>query len=240
MNSPTEDTEDTPVTISKKMMLVVTPRINDWLQRSTEFAYKLYLKTPKIDLPAMFSFLAKTWPRLLILYMIENNFDFCVTKENKPVVRADHTDFVNGKSKPDATASRNHEVKAKYATQLHHVILKGNEFGLTPAQYECLRELALFHEAGKENVMMNKMYQSTQKRLQSLLSETHSAHVFTRVLLYLPSIYNLKADIIESLFCSNLNCAASVQELFQKQLEKFSATKVTGEEAELELGEKRD
>jgi len=159
--------------------------------------------------------------------MIENNFDFCVTKENTQITRCNQNKSSDDHLTPTKVSSKKNVVKARCATQLQKVIVEGYQFGLNSTEYECLRESALLHEAARENVTLNRIFFRTQKKLQELLKTTHRINIFPKLLDYLPSIYRMQADIIESLFCTNLNGATSVNELFDKRLEIFLAREMS-------------
>ncbi len=58
------------------------------------------------------------------------------------------------------------------------------------------------------------------KSLQESIESTHSKQQFSKLLLFLPSIYNIKIDLIDSLFCSNFNDFKNVYEFLRIKLGK--------------------
>ena len=129
----------TPVVLSKKMLPVVIPRIHDWLEKCVEFVDRTSLKN-RLDLSKTFELILLAWPRLLVSYMIENSFDFCVTKINLEINDEDEYD----NETVSAVSSR--WPKESDAIQLHNIIIKGHGFNLNQTEYDVLREVILFKE----------------------------------------------------------------------------------------------
>ena len=91
----------------------------------------------------IFLLLNKAWPRLLSVYMIENSFNFSVTK-NKQNVSLANVDDNFEQTKLYVIISK--LPKEKDAIQLHNIINKGNNFNLNSHQFEQLREVIFFKE----------------------------------------------------------------------------------------------
>jgi hypothetical protein len=129
--------EEMPVQLSKKILPIVTARIHDWLERCVEFSNEIKQKT-QLNSNQIFELLNKAWPKLLLVYMIENSFDFCVTKMNN----------CNNKSEKDMNSSINTSKlpKEKDAIQLINLINKGYNFNLSSVEFDLLREIVLFKE----------------------------------------------------------------------------------------------
>ena len=210
-------------------MPIVTPRIQDWLEKCAEFVNETSLKN-KIDLAKLLRLLDITWPRLLITFMIENNFNFFVTKDSNQICRiqAKYLEIRNLKDdqvkekailESELIAIDKSLPKEHDAIQLHNIIVKGNEFNLNSKQFEELRRLIMFKEGSKENPRFHEIYLDSQKKLHSILETTHSSNIFPKILLFLPTIYAIKTEIIENLFCSNFIDSINVRELFRKRFE---------------------
>jgi hypothetical protein len=141
--------EDIPVTISKKILPMVTPRILDWLEKSVDFINKLSVKS-NIDLKKLFDLLTRAWPKLLIVYMIENSFDFFVTPDHNKMIKivADlqQQDTNSDEDKKNLKHAADKLPKEKDAQQILNIISKGNSFNLKTKDYDDLREIVLFKE----------------------------------------------------------------------------------------------
>ena len=135
--------DDVPVMLSKKILPIITPRIHDWLEKCVEFSIRIKFKT-NLSLNSIFLLLSKAWPRLLLAYMIENSFDFCVTKDNHQIALLESTNDNIEKTNLHATISK--LPKEKDTIQLHNIITKGNNFNLNSLQYDQLREIIFFKE----------------------------------------------------------------------------------------------
>lgn len=201
--------EEVPVTLSKKMLPIVTPRIHDWLEKSVEFSTKMRLKT-KLSQNSIFELLTRAWPRLLLVYMIENSFDFCVTKDNHQLA----TLSTNTIEKERSLTLISKLPKEKDANQLLNIINKGFHYNLNTQEYDLLREIVLFREGGQEPLFY-KVFLDAQKQLQDTIESNHGKQQFSKLLLFLPNIYNIKTEIIDSLFCRNIN---NVYDLLKSRL----------------------
>lgn len=209
----------------------MTPRIQEWLEKCAEFVNETSLtKSNKMDLAKLLRLLDITWPRLLITFMIENNFSFFVTKDSHQIARmqakqAEIESLVEDQVKERAQlkleliAIDKSLPKEKDAIQLHNIIIKGNEFNLNSRQFDELRRLILFKEGSKENARFHEMYLESQRKIQTILETTHNSNIFPKFLLFLPSIYWIKTEVIENLFCSNFNDSKNVRDLFRKRFE---------------------
>lgn len=209
----------------------MTPRIQEWLEKCAEFVNETSLtKSNKMDLAKLLRLLDITWPRLLITFMIENNFSFFVTKDSHQMARMQTklaeidslaTDQVKEKARLEMEMLTINESlpKEKDIVLLHNIILKGNEFNFTSRQFDELRRLILFKEGSKENARFHEMFLESQRKLHTILETPQSSNVFSKFLMFLPSIYEIKTEVIENLFCSNFNDSKSVRDLFRKRFE---------------------
>jgi hypothetical protein len=140
--------EDVPVTISKKILPMVTPRILDWLEKCVDFISKLSVKS-SIDSKKIFDLLTRAWPKMLLVYMIENSFDFFVTPDYNKMVKIVAQDSGSEEEKKISKQEAEKLPKDKDAQQILHIITKGNSFGFSPKDYDDLREVVLFKEGWK-------------------------------------------------------------------------------------------
>ena len=166
--------------------------------------------------------------------MIENGFQFFVTKDNQ----SQQLSPVSLKSKilnefeersgaetssREATSSPEVKVnlpKEKEANQLQNLINKGHNLGLKPEEFELLREMILFKEGGEESKFSEACAQA-QKNLQETVESNHGQQQFTKLLLFLPSIYNIKPEVIEALFCRHLNNFSSGLAYLEKKVHEM-------------------
>lgn len=135
-NSPSPQQNEAPVAIPRKMLPIVTTRILDWLEKSVEFTVGLIKKQEISSCEKVFGLLARAWPKMLLVYMIENCFEFyIVTDMNHSMSMSNDKPFeeVNLPRESDASL-------------LTYTISKGYSFGLNSKEYDLLRELILYHE----------------------------------------------------------------------------------------------
>ena len=140
--------DDVPVIIPKKILPMVTPRIIDWLEKCVELVHRTSIKT-SIDLNELFGLLVRAWPKLLLVFMIENSFEFFVSKDYNQLART------NGGAEQNHSAAEigdravsnvNRLPKEKDAVKLHSIISKGNCLYLKAQEYDELREIILLKE----------------------------------------------------------------------------------------------
>ncbi len=148
--------QEEPVILSKKIVPFVRPRIVDWLEKCAEFSFKISLKTNVNDRDLVFDLLRRAWPRLLLTYMIENSFEFCVSKDY-----SGQASFVNEQQESSGTSINHSSVNStncidtslpreRHAIELRDLISVGCSFGLNTQEHDQLREFVLFKE-GKWN-----------------------------------------------------------------------------------------
>lgn len=77
--------------------------------------------------------------------------------------------------------------------------------------------LFFYFYKGKENSLFSEAYKASQTNLQEMIESSHNAVTLSKLMLFLPNIYNTKAHIIENLFCRNLKNFKNVQELLNKK-----------------------
>ena len=226
--------EDAPVTLSKKIMPIVTPRIQEWIERSAEFAHRLSVDN-QLDLARLFRLLDKFWPRLLMIYMIENSFDFCVTKDNHHVNPSGES---IGQSEPVEHVLIKNLPREKDALELHAIINKGYKFNLDSTEFNQLRELVLLREDEEEQqdnwILNQSFFLDTQKKFKASIEATRDTEFLDRIVEFLANIYSLNSEVVENLFCKNLSNFKNVKELLDKRLEKLqSSEKVQQEHDEI-------
>lgn len=215
---------DLPVTISKKMLPIVTTRIHDWLEKSVEFSNKISIKK-NISLEKIFSLLTRAWPKLLLVYMIENGFAFCVTKDHSHRICETPTSMLfEASNSSESLAEVNCKLpKERDAAQLHNIINVGHDFSLDTEQYELLREIILFREGGDEALFSVQFNEASEVLKDIIEKNSPNKQQFTKIVNFLPNIYDIKTNIIEKLFCRSLNNYKSVYELLNKKLNNILA-----------------
>ena len=140
--------EDEPVTLSKKIIPFVRPRIIDWLEKCVEIAFKLTKKS-NLSNETGLDLLKKSWPRLLLTYMIENSFEFCVTKDYN-YNNNNNNESSNNESSTSSgnnnNSNNNDLPKEKHANELNNIISSGSSFQLNLEELDKLREFILLSE----------------------------------------------------------------------------------------------
>ncbi|CAF0928871.1 unnamed protein product [Brachionus calyciflorus] len=188
------------VIISKKMMPIITKRTTDWLEKSVEFTFNLSAKTG-ISLDKLYKILCNSWSKILLVYMIEYNLEFYVT--------------------PDYSSETSESVnlpKEKEASQLMEVISKGfQELSLETNEYDLLREIVMF----SENSEFSENYVEANTKLQNILCQTESR--YENLISFLPSIQNVKKNLIENLFYRN----SQVEDILSKKMNDLVSKRET-------------
>jgi len=184
------------VTISKKMLPMVSAKINDWLDRCAEFAFAMMnVYAGRIDTVVIERLAALAWPRLLLIYMMEHSFDFCVTRSHSPNHEANRREAL--------AMPRNRD-----ATHLLQLISKGFALGLSAEAYQYLREIILFKEA--KDGGDNKCHMACQEAHRKLRLMLPDQKTLFKLLLFLPSIYNVNTEIVKNLFCRSFDFESSI------------------------------
>ncbi|RNA43983.1 nuclear receptor subfamily 2 group C member 1-A-like [Brachionus plicatilis] len=185
-----------PVAISKKMMPMISKRMNDWLEKSVEFTYNFSIKTG-LKLEKLFSILSDSWFKILLIYMIENNLEFYVTKDYNHEVSEESKDYP----------------KEKDASELMNIIHKGHhELALEGRGYDLLRAMVLLNENCEES-KFSQYLQETKLKLEENIKSKNESRCETFVCLF-SSIQNIKISLVKNLFYRNV----SVQDLLNKKI----------------------
>lgn len=191
------------VTISKKMLPMVSAKINDWLDKCTGFAVRIMsMYAGRIDVGVIERLVALAWPRLLLTYMMEHSFDFCVTRL--------HAFDAKEANRREALAMP----RQRDATHLLQLIAKGYALGLTADAYEYLREIILFKEA--KDGGDSKCHVACQEAHRKLRLMLPDQKTLFKLLLFLPSIYNVNTEIVRNLFCSSVDFESSLHGLLMQ------------------------
>jgi hypothetical protein len=124
---------------------MVTARIQDWLDKCVEFGYQISYKY-HLNIHDTYTLLNKSWSRLLITFMVENSFQFFVTKDNQASLDSNNCEINDNNSDNDADLSK--LPTEKDAQKLHSVISFGRSFNLKEKEFDELRKI-LFFRGGK-------------------------------------------------------------------------------------------
>lgn len=133
-----------PVTLAKKNLLPVSARVLDWLLRTVRFARALpqFANLSHHDKVAL---LLNSWPRVLLLYMAETDFEFAVTTVPSGLTGGGDT----RSPVPPTTvegASGDSEVPTMNSVEgIQRFIRKCQALNLDSTEYEYMRIATLFH-----------------------------------------------------------------------------------------------
>lgn len=186
---------ESPVIVSKKMMPMVAKRMNDWLERSVEFTYNFSIRSG-LNMNKLFSILSNSWFKLLLIYMVENNLDFFVTKDNHETSKH-HADYP----------------REKDASELINLISKSHfDLALENEGYDLLREMVLLNENSSEPAFSECLH-VTKLKLEENLKKIHE-HPYEKLTFLLSNIQNIKLSLIKNLFYRNV----PVQDVLNKKL----------------------
>ena len=193
---------ESAVIVSKKMMPMVAKRMNDWLEKSVEFIYNFSIRSG-LDMGKLFSILSDSWFKLILIYMVENNLDFFVTRDN-------HETSKNSTDSP----------KEKDASELINLISKCHfDLNLETEGYELLREMVLLNENSTEPTF-SECLQDTELKLEENLKKTN-VYPYENLAFLLSSIQNIKRGLIKNLFYRNV----PVQDILNKKLISLTSEK---------------
>lgn len=149
----TSQANDVAVSIPRKMMPIVSNRIIDWLEKSVELT-STKTTTSSLSSDLLLELLGKAWPKMLLVYMIENCFAFYVTRDVSSQQQQRPSSNSNDgtpsppqqSSPPPPSLDEARLPKEKDAHSLMNMISHGNQFGLNSLEYDLLKEVVLFRE----------------------------------------------------------------------------------------------
>ena len=181
------------VCIPKKLMPVVSGRINDWLERNLNFFLSLSVinQTLSNDQEKRL-LLSHIWHRLVLISMIENSFEIYVTKDLQII-----QDVI---SSPTTTHPTETDVK-----QIESLIHRGKTLDIDEIGFNLIREVIIYKE-GKtlfHRPEAADAFEKAECQAQARLTNWCSSKVkYSKIVFFLCNIYQVKQDIFERLFCS--------------------------------------
>ncbi|XP_076451868.1 uncharacterized protein LOC143287635 [Babylonia areolata] len=198
----------TRVTLAKKNMYPVSARVSDWLVKVVQFAHSVSCFREDLTPGDQFTLLLNSWSRLLLLFMAESNFQFVVTP-----LRTDPSSVAEGSSGSSEAADclpSPDEPTMKSVEAIQTFIRKCQHMGVESEEYHYLRMLVLFNSGNagvNEAAKVDGFNSQIQKSLQQHVHSTRPRDVmhYSRLLMCLPSLYGISANMVERLFCRHID-----------------------------------
>ncbi|KAL8594222.1 hypothetical protein ACOMHN_033085 [Nucella lapillus] len=192
----------TRVTLAKKNMYPVSARVSDWLVKAVQFAHSLQYFEQELNTSDKFTLLLNSWSRLLLLFMAESNFQFVVTPLRTETESSGEGDGVQLPS-PDEPTMKSVEAIQTFIRKCQHMGVEGEE-------YHYMRMLVLFNSGNAgvcEPSKVDRFNSQIQKSLQMHVQSTRPRDImhYSRLLMCLPSLYGISANMVERLFCRHIN-----------------------------------
>jgi len=204
-STPPEPVNDF-VCIPKKLMPVVTARINDWLERNVNFVLSLSVVQDTLDNEKdKYLLLSRIWHRLLLTSMIENTFEIYVTKD----LQISHDlSSSSSSSSTSSSSSLPSSPSNMYPTendvkQIESLINRGKTLEIDEFGFNLIREVIIYKE-GKTlfDQPMGHLFEKAECQAQARLTSWCSTRVkYSKIVFFLCNIYQVKEDIFERLFC---------------------------------------
>ena len=135
------------VTLAKKNLLPVSARVLDWLLRIVRFARALP-QFATLSHHDKVTLLLNSWPRILLLYMAETDFEFAVTAAPRGGATGDESNANNSSAKPMSTDSPSLDCGVPTMSSVEDIqrfIRKSQTLNLDSTEYEYMRMATLFH-----------------------------------------------------------------------------------------------
>ena len=134
------------VTLAKKNLLPVSARVLDWLLRIVRFARALP-QFATLSHHDKVTLLLNSWPRILLLYMAETDFEFAVTAAPRGGATGEKSNS-NSSAKPMSTDSPSLDCGVPTMSSVEDIqrfIRKSQTLNLDSTEYEYMRMATLFH-----------------------------------------------------------------------------------------------
>ena len=143
---------------------MVSAKIHDWLDKCIQFAQNIasMYHATGISPERIEELLACAWPRLLITYMMEHSFDFCVARVS-PQEHSHLKDCVDERERRREALSM---PRKRDATHLLQLIAKGHSLSLSSEAYDYIREIILFKESKDDDSRCHVASLNAHKRLE--------------------------------------------------------------------------
>ena len=135
-----------PVTLAKKNLLPVSARVLDWLLRIVRFARALP-QFATLSHHDKVTLLLNSWPRILLLYMAETDFEFAVTVAPCGGATGDksNTSLSATPMSMDASSVECRIPTMSSVEDIQRFIRKSQTLNLDSTEYEYMRMATLFH-----------------------------------------------------------------------------------------------
>ncbi|KAI0214214.1 hypothetical protein LSAT2_000689, partial [Lamellibrachia satsuma] len=191
-------------------LLPVSARVLDWLLRTVRFARALpqFANLSHHDKVAL---LLNSWPRVLLLYMAETDFEFAVT-----TVPSGPT-TVEG-------ASGDSEVPTMNSVEgIQRFIRKCQALNLDSTEYEYMRIATLFHRGflGVEDAgYVDSVNTYVRRALREHIATRYPSEKlrYSSILLCLPGLFAINGRVVEALFCRQVVSDCDDTESMLKEL----------------------
>jgi hypothetical protein len=203
------------VCIPKKLMPVIGARINDWLERSVNFALSLSVIQDTLDNKKdKYLLLSRIWHRLLLISMVENGFEIYVTKDLQ---------ITNEQSSFPSTITYPTENDVK---QIESLITRGKTLEIDEIGFNLIREVIISKEAKTLfNNVTGSLFEKAEYQAQARLTTWCSTRTkCSKIIFFLLNIYQVKEDIFERLFCAgSMHQSTPIHTHLQRLLESSTS-----------------
>lgn len=214
-----------PVTLAKKNLLPVSARVLDWLLRTVRFARALpqFASLSHHDKVAL---LLNSWPRVLLLYMAETDFEFAVTAV--PCVGIGGGGNASAFSPAPATPLESANVDGEVPTMnsvegIQRFIRKCQALNLDSTEYEYMRVATIFHRGclGVEDASyVDSVNTYVRRALRDHIATLYPSEKlrYSSILLCLPGLFAINGRVVEALFCRQVVSDCDDTESMLKEL----------------------
>ncbi|CAF0808447.1 unnamed protein product [Rotaria sordida] len=180
-------------------------QITNWLQAS------IYL----IDSISTSTYHRRCWPQLLLTYFIERSYT------NLEFIRCTHSLSLLTVEQDSCSVHKHGCVPEEDAYKLCSILQKGSRFNIDSIIFDHIRRIIVIkslQEMPNDNSNLQQVYVKQLKSLkQSLIHQQSSvmnidnnnriisvASIYSKLLLFLSSLYSIKAETMQILFCQHL------------------------------------
>lgn len=206
------------VGLAKKTIAPVQARVQDWLIKIVQLA-KLQPEFVRLPQSDKLTLILNSWPRILLLHMAENNFQFVVT----PVHQNGHTREGTGSSGDSSLSSSVPTMADVEAIQ--NLICKCQSMNLDHKEYQYIRKSALFHSGydGLENgdyIDDVNTYIRDDLQVHIRNSRPNEKLRYSNILLCLHTLFGINCQVVDNLFCLPRAKGLETRELLRDLLQE--------------------
>ncbi|UJR22940.1 hypothetical protein I4U23_025967 [Adineta vaga] len=171
-------------------------QITNWLQAST------YL----IDSISTSTYHRQCWSQLLLTYFIERRF------VNLQFILCTHSLLLTTVNQDSCSIHSYACVPEEDAYKLCSILQKGSKFNIDSNIFDHIRRIIVIksmQEAINDNAHLQELYVKQLTSLKQSLnrqqsSMTNTPSIYSKLLLFLSSLYSIKAETMQTLFCQHL------------------------------------